>query len=286
MITYRQGKALLCMLTMALAVFAAPSLRAAEPAVAAAARPLSIGDTFTIDSRLLGEVRRINVYLPAGYAEHADAKVPVLYMPDGGIAEDFLHVAGLLQVSTGNGTMRPFMLVGIENTQRRRDMTGPTDVASDRKIAPVVGGSATFRAFIRDELMPEIDRRYRTTGETAIVGESAAGLFVMETLVLAPDMFDAYIAIDPSLWWNDKALSKGFEDFLRKHPDLQARLFIAHSGEPGIAKVVRTLTETLKASAPKGLVWRYLPLPDETHGTVYHPAALRAFREVFAPEKR
>jgi predicted alpha/beta superfamily hydrolase len=123
-------------------------------------------------------------------------------MPDGGIHEDFLHVAGLVQVSVGNGTMRAFLLVGIENTARRRDMTGPTGDAGDRAIAPVVGGSAAFRRFIRSELMPAVDARYRTTGESAVVGESLAGLFVMETLFLEPDLFDTYIAFDPSLWWN------------------------------------------------------------------------------------
>ena len=95
------------------------------------AAPLTIGDTFTIDSKILGETRRINVYAPPGYAEAPQSRMPVLYMPDGGMAEDFLHVAGLVQVSVGNGTMRPFLLVGIENTERRRDMTGPTEVESD-----------------------------------------------------------------------------------------------------------------------------------------------------------
>jgi predicted alpha/beta superfamily hydrolase len=283
----RHGFAAFCAFALCVALSALPvHAQASEPAPVTASQPLSIGETFSIDSRVMGETRRINVYLPAGYHERPDASVPVIYMPDGGIAEDFLHVAGLMQVSMGNGTMRPFMLVGIENTQRRRDMTGPTDVAADRKIAPVVGGSATFRAFIRHELMPEIARRYRTTGETAIVGESAAGLFVMETLVLAPELFDAYIAIDPSLWWNDRALAKGFGAFLEAHPGLQARLFLAHSSEPSIADVVKTLPAVLEASAPKGLRWHYLPLSEESHGTVYHPAALRAFRVLFAPEKR
>src|SRR5881394_2106779 len=143
------------------------------------ASPLAIGETFTIDSAALHETRRINVYLPPGYADAPHERFPVLYMPDGGMAEDFLHVAGLVQVLTGNGTMRPFILVGIENTQRRRDLTGPTEVAEDRKIAPKVGESAAFRKFIRDELMPEVKARYRTTKETAIVGESLAGLFVV-----------------------------------------------------------------------------------------------------------
>jgi enterochelin esterase-like enzyme len=116
--------------------------------------PLVIGETFTLQSKVLSETRRINVYLPPGYAEAPDARFPVLYMPDGGLAEDFLHVAGLVQVSVGNGTMRPFVLVGIENTQRRRDLTGPTQNEEDKKIAPHVGGSAAFRRFLRDELMP------------------------------------------------------------------------------------------------------------------------------------
>jgi enterochelin esterase-like enzyme len=90
-------------------------------------------ETFTIASSVLRETRRINVYVPAGHAASPTTRLPVLYMPDGGLQEDFLHVAGLLQVSIGNGTMRPFLLVGIENTERRRDMTGPTDVAEDRR---------------------------------------------------------------------------------------------------------------------------------------------------------
>src|SRR5258708_30668412 len=90
------------------------SIRAAEQAA-----PLIIGDTFTIESKALGETRRINVYLPPGHKDSRDSRVPVLYMPDGGMAEDFLHIAGLVQISVTNGTMRPFLLVGIENTERR-----------------------------------------------------------------------------------------------------------------------------------------------------------------------
>jgi predicted alpha/beta superfamily hydrolase len=142
---------------------------------ASVAAPLVIGQTFTMQSNVLGETRRLNVYLPAGYAQSATQRLPVLYMPDGGLGEDFLHVAGLVQILVADGSMRPFLLVGIENTERRRDLTGPTTSASDQKIAPRVGGSAAFRKFIRQELMPEIQRRYRTTPETAIAGESLAG---------------------------------------------------------------------------------------------------------------
>jgi predicted alpha/beta superfamily hydrolase len=246
------------------------------------AAPLVIGETFTINSKALSETRRINVYLPPGYTESAQARLPVLYMPDGGIAEDFLHVAGLVQVSVGNGTMRPFLLVGIENTERRRDMTSPTQNEDDKKIAPRVGGSEAFRRFIRDELMPQVKRRYRTTDETAIVGESLAGLFVVETFLLEPDLFDTYIAFDPSLWWNNQKLVSDAGERLRAHPKLAKTLYLASSNED-IAEATQRFTDVLRKNAPSGVRWYYERMPDEKHSTIYHPAALKAFRTVFKP---
>jgi predicted alpha/beta superfamily hydrolase len=245
------------------------------------AAPLVIGETFTIPSKILGETRRINVYMPPGYSEAPEKRFPVLYMPDGGMAEDFLHVAGLVQVSVGNGTMRPFLLVGIENTERRRDMTGPTENAEDKKIAPRVGGSQAFRRFLREELMPQIKERYRTTPETAIVGESLAGLFVVETFLLEPDLFDTYLAFDPSLWWNDEKLVKGAAERLRARPGLKKEIYFAGSSDMG--PVAQRFADILGQSAPAGVHWHYEKMPEEKHSTIYHPAALRAFRAVFKP---
>jgi predicted alpha/beta superfamily hydrolase len=254
-------------------------------ALRVAAEPLTIGETFTIESRALQETRRINVYLPAAYSAEAGARLPVLYMPDGGIAEDFLHVAGLVQVLTGNGTMRPFILVGIENTERRRDLTGPTTNEADMKIAPRVGGSATFRVFLRDELMPLVEARYRTTNERAIIGESLAGLFVVETFVVAPQMFDTYIAFDPSLWWNDAKLVHESKDTLGARSMSKKRLFLATSDEKGIVQPTEAFVAVLRTLNVQGLRWDHHRMPDEKHSTIYHPAALRALRTVFAPSK-
>jgi predicted alpha/beta superfamily hydrolase len=248
--------------------------------------PLVIGETFTIDSKILNETRRINVYLPPGYTESPGARLPVLYMPDGGMGEDFLHVAGLVQVSVGNATMRSFLLVGIENTQRRRDMTGPTESDDDKKIAPRVGGSGAFRRFIRDELMPQVKARYRTTEETAIVGESLAGLFVIETFLLEPDLFDTYIAFDPSLWWNSQKLVNYAGEFLRARSKRKKTLYFAVSGDSGLADTTQRLAEVLGKSAPPGISWHYERMPEEKHSTIYHPAALKAFRAVFKPDVR
>lgn len=245
---------------------------------------LSIGETFTIDSKILGETRRINIYFPPGYMESGDVRVPVLYMPDGGMAEDFLHIAGLVQVSVGNGTMRPFLLVGIENTQRRRDLTGPTKNEADKKIAPIVGKSEVFRQFIRDELMPQVKQRYRTIDETAIVGESLAGLFVVETFLREPALFDTYIAFDPSLWWNDGELVNKAAVLLRAQPKLVKKtLYLANSDEAKIAEVTQRLATIVGKSTATGIYSYYQNFPDEKHSTIYHPAALKAFRTVFKP---
>jgi uncharacterized protein len=252
-----------------------------EPASQTAA--LTFGETFTIESKVLAETRRINVYLPPPYAQSTETRLPVLYMPDGGMAEDFLHIAGVVQVSVGNATMRPFVLVGIENTQRRRDMTGPTERVEDKKIAPKVGESAAFRRFIRTELMPAINARYRTTGETAIVGESLAGLFVVETFFVEPALFDTYIAFDPSLWWNNKELLNRAVPRVPTTGNRQKTLYLASSSEQELATLTQQLAERLRKEAPRHLQLHYEPMAQETHATIYHPAALQAFRRLFMP---
>ncbi|WAS95691.1 alpha/beta hydrolase [Nannocystis punicea] len=255
---------------------------AARSGPTAAPAELVIGHFITIDSRVLGETRRINIYTPPGH-EAGGPPLPVLYMPDGGVHEDFHHITGIVQVSTMNGTMRPFLVVGIENTERRRDLTGPTDDPEDRKIAPRVGGSADFRRFIREELMPEIQRRYATTDEAAIVGESLAGLFVLETFFREPDLFDTYIAIDPSAWWNRGALAREAAAHLQRSGQPARTLYVATADVPETQRQVQLVAEALREAAAPGVRWHHEPMPEEHHGTIFHAAALRAFRTILAP---
>lgn len=273
----------LIVLSLLLSAVSAAPLMAAEPAPptqAAVATPLVIGETFTIESKALGETRRINVYRPQPWGLDPKAPLPVLYMPDGGIGEDFLHVAGLVQVLSGNGSMRPFLLVGIENTERRRDMTGPSNDPQDQKIAPRIGGSAAYRSFLRDELMPQVRQRYPTTNERALIGESLAGLFVVETLLQEPALFNSYIALDPSLWWNRGTMLAGAAKQLSAVTRARPHVFLASSEQPELAASTARLAALLQQTSPSPLV-KYLPLPEETHATIYHPAALQALRTLF-----
>jgi uncharacterized protein len=130
--------------------------------------------------------------------------------------------------------------------------------------------------------MPLVKRHYRTTDETAIVGESLAGLFVVETFLLEPDLFDTYIAFDPSLWWNGQKLVSDAGGRLRARPKLAKTLYLASSSEE-IGEATLRFADVLGKNAPTGVRWYYERMPDEKHSTIYHPAALKAFRVVFKP---
>lgn len=242
----------------------------------------SLGETWTIDSRVLGERRVINVYVPPGYATSGTpARYPVLYMPDGGMAEDFPHVVGSVDVSIKNEVIRPVIVVGIENTERRRDLVPPTVEAEEREAAPHAGGSARFRRFLREELIPAIDARYRTSHERALIGESFAGLFVLETLLDEPDLFDGYIAADPSVWWNQQTLVRNAAVQLAGWTAGPKALYVATADYAETQQAVALLVDTIHITgAPIAVTDE--PMPAEHHNTIFAIAALRGIRTLFA----
>jgi predicted alpha/beta superfamily hydrolase len=239
-------------------------------------------DSFSLATTTPAQTRHVNVYTPPGYTTSTD-RFPVLYMPDGGLQEDFPHVAKAVDEGIRAGEIQPLILVGIENTQRRRDMTGPTTVAGDMKIAPRVGDSAVFRGFIAKQLVPEIERRYRTDGHRGIIGESLAGLFSVESFLREPGLFDTAIAISPSLWWNDGGLVKEAPSLLRAMPPGPRRLFLASADEETIGPNVAKLDKVLGEAKPDGLSWIYVPRPDEHHDTIYLASERYALRWAYPP---
>lgn len=238
-------------------------------------------ETFTIQSVSLNELRTINVWLPTTYNSSLDS-FPVMYMADGGIIEeDFPHVANTMALLISQKQIPPMILVGIQNTQRRRDLTGPTEVESDKKIAPVVGGSEQFRLFIKLELFPEIEKRYKTTSKKGILGESLSGLFVMETFFKEPEMFDYYIAFDPSLWWNNHALVNHANTYLQKLPNKLITLWFAGSSAKDIYKFTRQLNRELTKANYSSLRFFYSDEPKEKHHTIFRATKEKALKWVF-----
>jgi hypothetical protein len=240
-------------------------------------------ETFTIDSKILKEKRVINVWLPTEYQEKLDS-FPVLYMADGGIKEDFPHLANTLASLIEQQKIPPIILVGIENTQRRRDLTGPTTVEYDKSIAPIVGQSSAFRNFIRDELFTEIEKKYRVTSSKSIIGESLAGLFVVETWLNTPEMFDNYIAFDPSLWWNNHDLVNRAAELLAKQSTQPTKIWFTSSKAKDIKKHTAALAKTLISKKLNHIHWNYIRSPKETHATIFRATKENALKWTFGTE--
>ncbi|MEO6903020.1 MAG: alpha/beta hydrolase-fold protein [Bacteroidia bacterium] len=237
--------------------------------------PIPAYDSFTIESAQVGETRTINVWTPPEY-KTSENSLPVMYMADGGIKEDFPHIANTLAALVKAKKIQPLILVGIENTQRRRDLTGFTEVEKDKEIAPIVGGSEKFRAFIKEELFAEIKKRYRITNEKSIIGESLSGLFVMETFFLTPEMFDNYIAFDPSLWWNNHYLVRTAKEHLAKLTTTEKKLWFAGSSAVEISTYTSQLANILKSENKINLIWNYSDEPKEKHNTIFRATKEKA----------
>lgn len=269
---------------MTVFLMASAMLMAASPATAQVEpTPIVIGQSYALPSDIMGAKREINVWLPPGYAE-SDQTYPVLYLLDGGTTwQDFHHISGLAQLGTVNGTTRDVIVVGIASVDRQNELALPTENPALRERYPTLGRSDRFRRFIAEEVQPFIEGQFRTGGETALMGESLAGLFVVETFLKEPQMFDAWVAVSPSLWWDGGQLARESGARLREHSNDTRTLILTVGDEGAEAQaLMQTLTQNLNDHALPGLTWTFQPRPSESHATIYHGAALDAFRQLYA----
>ena len=269
------------MMRIALVLIALLTVGAPAAAQVPEPTPVVIGQSYALPSAIYDAPREINVWLPPGYAE-SGRSYPVLYLLDGGQDQDFHHISGLAQLGTVNGTTRDVIVVGVASVDRRNELALPTLNAELIARYPTQGQSDRFRRFLAGEVLPFVEARFRTNGETALMGESLAGLFVVETFLKEPRMFDAWVAVSPSLWWDDGQLARQAGAHLRDHSN-DSRTLILTMGDEGAEALalMETLTGNLRDHAMPGVTWDFRPRPTESHATIYHGAALDAFRSLY-----
>lgn len=252
--------------------------------------PLIMGQTYTISSDVLGMERRLTVRLPFYYDKEPERKFPVVYIIDGGPEQDFPHIAGIAQSRDINFTFEPFILVGIETVNRRYQITPPTSnpKAYKKQLGTLPGGSADFRKYIREDVMPWVEAKYRTSGQDAVIGESLGGLFIVETFLKDPTLFDDYIAVSPSMWWDNMKLGSEATADLATMPAGKRRLYLTMGDEGALMQEgLDRLVTALETSAPDGLGWTYIERKNsESHASIYHVAALDAFRAFYLEPNR
>lgn len=240
---------------------------------------LVMGSTHTFRSAELGQERTLNIILPDGYAD--SLRYPVVYVLDGSVNEDLPHLAGLVQFLSMYELAPKSIVVGIANVDRYHDFTHTTRGDSDLVWLPTGGGSAAFIRFLANEVLPYIDARFRTNGERTIIGQSLGGLLVMELLFTRPELFTRYVAVSPSLWWDNGSLARRAEAFCNAHgrDAMQVYMALARDDDWMRAQMQQVRDAfTARTSAP--FMWWYDDFPEETHATILHRAVYRAFERM------
>ncbi len=240
-----------------------------------------------VHSSILSEERTIWVRAPRAY-DRDKAPYPVLYLMDG--PAHINEIGSTVDFLAQNNRMPPVIVVGIANTDRTRDLT-PTHWDAKRpdgtvNANPTSGGGDHFLDFIQKELMPEVEKRYRASCYRIFAGHSLGGLMVIHTLITRPELFQAYIAVSPSLQWDDQRTLHQAQQFFAAHPELKKALFFSLGNEGNTPNPMgdgfEQLQKTLTAKAPKDFHWDSERYRDEDHGSTVLRAHYAGLRTVFA----
>ncbi|MGB4846631.1 MAG: alpha/beta hydrolase-fold protein, partial [Saprospiraceae bacterium] len=254
-------------------------------------QPFILGSIEEIQSTQLGEKRILNIYLPDGYIQDDTTHYPVIYLLDGGADEDFIHIVGLVQFNNFPWINRvpKSIVVGIANTDRKRDFTYPTTIIEDQMKYPTTGHSDRFIAFVEKELQPFIDGQYKTNRSRMIIGQSLGGLVATEILFKKPYLFNKYIIISPSLWWDNGSLLNLQPDILNELFSQKTDIYIGVGKEglvtgktPHVMEVdANLLADKIKSTESKNINVYFDYLPQEDHATIEHQAVFNAFRMLY-----
>jgi predicted alpha/beta superfamily hydrolase len=254
------------------------------PCLTASAQDKQMGDRLLIKSDVLGEERVALVRTPAGY-DINDQRYPVLYMTDG--ADQLGHTAATIEFLAKNGRMPEMIVVAITNTVRTRDLTPTTPKPSDSaraesQLPPPSGGADKFLKFIETELIPQVEKTYRTQPYRIFAGHSLGGLLAVHAFATKNDLFNAYIAVSPSLWWDNQFAIRETEEFLKGRKDLNRSLFITLGNEQGGMRAgFDKAKELLGRQQLKDFVWDTMLMEDEDHGTVVLRSHYFGLKKIF-----
>lgn len=257
-------------------------LLAAVPLAASEEPPtLTLGTVEHLRSQVLGEERRLNVFLPPGYAGSAE-RYGVLYLLDGSAHEDYFHITSLVDFLATYGVMPPVIVVGISNVDRKRDFTPPSADPEDRAAVPTSGGAGKFIDFLARELLPWVEAHYRTGEPRLVVGQSLGGLLATQVLLDRPELFTHYVIVSPSLWWDHQALLQGAAPKLAAHPTPGRSVYLSVGDEGEAMRAAdERLAGLLRASGWPGLGVTFDVLSEETRATSLHLSVYRAMVRFF-----
>ncbi|WP_121965135.1 alpha/beta hydrolase [Myroides sp. N17-2] len=254
-------------------------------------KPLVLGTTDELYSTVLSENRIINVVLPPDYSANDTIKYPVVYILDGGVEEDFVHLAGLVRFNSQPWIARfpNSIIVGIETINRRKDMTFAVDnldfvekAGFKKDMFPEYGRAEAYTTFLSSELIPYIEKNYNGSETRTIIGESLAGLYSTYVLEYHPQLFTNYIIISPSLWWGDEKLLDKTHTALLTKIKQPVNVYVGVPNKEEDVKMYEYGEQLYKTLQKNKNIKSYFDyLPNELHSTVIHQAVNNAFQKIY-----
>lgn len=236
---------------------------------------VSIGERISIQSKVLDEERSIQVYLPPSYYYGDQSNFPVVYLMDGDY--NFHYDTGLIELLSSVSEEIPEMIViGISDkgAEKYRNYCKPTNGTEKS------GDADRFMSFIEKELKPFVKQNYKTSDYDILIGHSLGGLFATHYFMSNPSAFDAYIAIDPSLWWNDYKAVEDADSVFNGVKELKTQYFISLADTKGMG--VMPFVGVLDKYFPNQKQWHFMHFPDESHNSVGLPTIKVALKKLFA----
>lgn len=231
-----------------------------------------------LPSKVLDEQREFLVHFPNNYHQNTGLKYPVLYLLDG--QRNFSHAIGSLDLLNQSYMAQEMIIIAIKNTHRTRDFTPSYDQSYNRW--GMSGGADDFLDFIEQELIPYVNKNYRTNNFKVLSGHSLGGLLAIYALQSRPQLFQAHFAFSPSLWWHDKVILKDAEKFLANTTRLDNYLYINMGNEGGnMLGAYEQYTQLLKKHAPKGFSYNADLVEQESHNTTALIGQTLAYRHLF-----
>jgi len=207
--------------------------RGAESANSSSKSEIVIGHSHSLLSKN-GDTYEVNVYLPRSYQDDSDKTYPVLYLIDGGRDQDFNHIAGLADLASVNPYIfRELIVVGVRTNNRLFELTSINTDPRYNRDEGALGGSDDFRDLLKNKVIPLAEKTLPSNGRRIVMGESLAGLFIAETFLKMPTLFTDYVSISPSMWYDDRHLSKSSLELLKTHSDEQRHIYFAMADEGG-----------------------------------------------------
>lgn len=243
-------------------------------------KPLSIGESIEFESKVLNENRIINIYLPESYSPDSIKQYPVIYLLDGSMDEDFIHVVGNVQFCSFSwiNIIPETIVVGISNIDRKRDFTYPSMAEIDQKEFPTSGKSAKFISFLSKELKPFINSNYKTNDNSTLIGQSLGGLLATQILFDQPELFENYIIISPSLWWDDEKLLK--RELNKSLKNKSIYIGVGNEG-PVMIRLAQSLFNKLSIEKSNEAKLHYNFFEKQNHSDALHLAVYDAFEKMF-----